>query len=177
MSEKIGPVYAPNDYAGFFRRSAALVIDALILGVAGTAAPWIWYLAAPRIWVTREAYYWIWIAWLIGSFEYLLGFRMTEGGTPGYRLVGIRYASVVSERPTRLALVYRALVAIFLLWGFIFDHFWILVDERKQAWHDKLSGFYVVKRKAEPIGTQRVVRRVINFMTLTFEVWEPAKDR
>jgi hypothetical protein len=46
-----------------------------------------------------------------------------------------------------------------------------------QTMRGKLSGFYVVKRRAEPIGTQRVVRRVIHFMTLTFEVWEPAKDQ
>ena len=46
-------------------------------------------------------------------------------------------------------------------------------DERKQAWHDKVSGFYVVKRNARPIGTRRVVQRLIHFMMLTFVVFEP----
>jgi hypothetical protein len=57
------------------------------------------------------------------------------------------------------------------VWFFALDHFWILVDKRKQAWHDKMSGFFVVKRGSQPIGQCRMVPRVIGFMLLTFTVW------
>lgn len=176
MSEKMGPIYDPRDYAGFLRRSAALVIDLVILGLAGFVTPWLWYFWAPDAWVTEEAYAWIWIVWLLASLAYLVGFRLTARGTPGYRIVGIRYAYMLAGEPSWTNLAFRAVMAVFLLWFFLLDHFWILVDERKQAWHDKVSGFYVVKRGAAPIGTQRIVRRVIQFMMLTFEVWEPAKE-
>ena len=88
----------------------------------------------------------------------------------------IRYAYMLSGRPSVTMLLYRSMMALFLLWFFALDHFWILFDERKQAWHDKVSGFYVVKCRAEPVGTVRVVRRVINFMMLTFVVWEPRES-
>ncbi len=124
------------------------------------------------------------LVWQLGSLDsydelmpfallYSLVFRMTPRGTLGYRTVGIRYAHMLSDRPAWTALAYRAAIALFLLWIFALDHLWILFNRHKQAWHDKVAGFYVVRTNAQPIGTRRVVRRVINFMMLTFVVWEP----
>jgi hypothetical protein len=82
----------------------------------------------------------------------------------------------LNEKPTVLTIFYRAAIAVFLLWFFCLDHIWIAFDERKQAWHDKVSGFYIVKRNARPVGWARINRRVIQFMMLTFPVWEPAES-
>ena len=68
----------------------------------------------------------------------------------------------------------RSLSAVFLMWFFALDHFWILFDERKQAWHDKVSSFYVIKRYAQPIGTRRIVQGITNIFGLTFICMEPA---
>ena len=76
--------------------------------------------------------------------------------------------------PGIVAILIGIVVPVMLF--FAFDHIWILFDEHKQAWHDKLAGFYVVKRKARPCGTQRVTQRIINFMMLTFVVWEGAPE-
>ncbi len=99
-------------------------------------------------------------------------FRPTYG-TPGYRIMRIRYAYAFDRRPSFLAILYRAGMAVFLMLFFLLDHIWILFDPHKQAWHDKVSGFYVVKCDAKPTGTRPVRRRYINFMMLTFPVWEP----
>ena len=115
---------------------------------------------------------------------YALTLRLTMKGTLGYRVLGIRYAYMFGPRPTMLHRVHRVFVGlylIFLLAGRPFGFFaqypiWLLFDERKQAWHDKIAGFYVVKRDARPRGTRRINRRVINFLTLSFVVWEPADD-
>ena len=101
---------------------------------------------------------------------------VTAGGTLGYRIVGIRYAYALGGRPPWYLTMYRSAIAVFLLWTFSLDHLWIAFDKNKQAWHDKLSGFYVVKRRAQPCGTRRIVRRIINFMMMSFVVWEPADD-
>lgn len=175
MSECVGPAYRPGDYAGFVRRTAALAIDAVLLLAVGLSAPFLWYALAPAEWVTEVAYLRIEMAWIIAAIVYMLGFRLTTHGTPGYRIVRIRYAYMLSEKPTFLSLGFRALLALFLMWFFALDHIWILFDKRKQAWHDKVTGFYVVKKDAQPIGTQRIVRRLINFMMLTFVVWEPVE--
>ncbi len=176
MSERLGPIYSRDAYAGFLRRTAALVIDGIILLGFWAAAPELWYAAAPAEWVTEASYAWLHYFLLIADLAYLLGMRLTEKGTVGYRIVGIRYAYVFSGKPILTMLAYRAVLALFLTWFFALNHIWILFDERKQAWHDKVSGFYVVKRNAKPIGTGQVVRRVIEFMMLTFEVWEPKRS-
>ncbi|UCD28674.1 MAG: RDD family protein [Planctomycetota bacterium] len=177
MSVKVGPVYETKDYAGFFRRSSAIVIDLFFLLVLYDVVVWGWYYFAPTVLVTQKSYIWIDIGWIIISFIYLIGLRFSVKGTLGYRIMRIRYAYILWEQPTLLTIAFRSLAAVVLLLFFALDHIWILFDKRKQAWHDKLSGFYVVKRKAQPIGEQEVVQRVINFMMLSFVVWEPADDK
>lgn len=173
MSEQTGPIYSPEAYAGFIRRTLALAIDAAILVTLWVTLPWLWYSSAPPVWVTMESYVWLYAGLIVFAFAYLFGFRLTTGGTPGYRIVRIRYAYMLSGRPSLATIMFRSILALFLLWFFALDHLWILFDERKQAWHDKVSGFYVVKCSAQPVGTTRIVQRVINFMMLSFVVWEP----
>ena len=175
MSEQSGPIYAPDAFAGFVRRTLALIIDAVVLLALWVSVPWVWYAGAPAEWVTEGSYRRVYLVLLILAFAYVFGLRLTENGTLGYRIVGIRYAHVLAGKPKAAALAFRASLALVLLWFFALDHIWILFDERKQAWHDKVSGFYVVKRNARPIGTGRIVQRLIQFMMLTFVVWEPAQ--
>jgi len=174
MSIQMGPIYDARDYAGFWRRTLAMAIDGIILfsGFLGTVLAWT--IVAPDAWVTEQAYGRIFMSFFILGLLYSLGLRFTPEGTLGYRLVGIRYASMVDGKPPVWRILFRSVAAVALLTTFALDHIWILFDERKQAWHDKMSGFYVVKRRAQPLGTQQVVQRVINFMGVTFIVWEPA---
>ncbi len=176
MSHRIGPIYAKKDYAGFIRRTAALILDAIIIISAYFGSAYGWYYLAPAEWVTVQSYKIIEGIWLIATFAYVFGMRLTVRGTLGYRIVGIRYAHMLSSKPSKWALAFRATLAPVLMWFFALDHWWILADPRKQAWHDKMTGFFVVKRHAKPIGECQMVQRVANFMLLTFLVWEPAAD-
>lgn len=176
MSKRYGPVFAKRDYAGFWRRTAALAIDAALLWAAWLGASYGWYFCAPAEWVSRRSYHLITTIWWLFAVAYLFGMRLTPRGTLGYRLVGIRYAYMLREQPTRWSLAFRAALAPLLLWFFALDHLWILADKRRQAWHDKVTGYYVVRNQAHPTGTVQMVQRTINFMQLTFIVWEPAED-
>ena len=177
MSQAIGPIYDRRDYAGFIRRTTAHVIDAAILFAIFAAVLLGWYGLAPAGWATDTANRWIEAGWCLFSFGYMFGFRFLERGTPGYRIMRIRYVYLFSRKPTRTAIMLRSLSAVFLMWFFALDHFWILFDERKQTWHDKISSFYVIKRAAQPIGTRRIVQGVTNIFGLTFICMEPAEDR
>lgn len=173
-SVRVGPVFAPKDHAGFIRRTLALLIDFVILLACWIAMAVVWQISAEQEWISQDTKQGLLLSYLIGCVVYAIGFRLTLRGTPGYRLVGIRYVYMLDEKPGILAVLFRAVAAVALLWGFALDHIWILFDKRKQAWHDKLSGFYVVKKNAQPIGTERIVRRVIYFYSMAFVVWEPA---
>ncbi len=182
MPEMIGPVYARRDHAGFIRRTVALALDLAILFAAhlltGEAlaylAPDTWYdpegWLLPEVVVTYEFSFWVL------AVIYMFGFRLSPFGTPGYRIMRIRYAYAFERGASPLMVLYRAGIAVFLMLFFLLDHLWILFDPHKQAWHDKVSGFYVVKCGAEPIGMRPVRRRYINFMMLTFPVWEPDSE-
>lgn len=177
MSQEFGPIYDRRDYAGFIRRTTALVIDTAILVAIYEATVWGWYGVAPAEWVTEAAYFRIAVGSCVLSFGYMFGFRFLERGTPGYRILRIRYAYMFSRKPTKAAIMLRSLSAVFLMWFFALDHFWILFDERKQSWHDKVSSFYVIKRSAQPVGTRRIVQSVTNIFGLTFICMEPAEHR
>ena len=177
MSQKIGPIYARQDYAGFIRRTLALAFDFLLLLLLYLVVASAWYFLAPWSWQTDRAARWISAGLLLAWWAYMMGMRLSMKGTLGYRLLRIRYACMLNEKPTLLAIAFRSVVAAALMIVFFaVDHLWILCDKRKQAWHDKLSGFYVVKTRACPLGTTPVVRRVVTIMGLTFMFWEPAND-
>jgi uncharacterized RDD family membrane protein YckC len=174
MSEMIGPSYRRKDYAGFFRRTLALFLDLVIVVLVSSVIAEVWRSLAGEAWTEEQADAVMGGVVVIGLVTDMLSFRLLLKGTLGYRIVRIRYAYMLAEKPPLTAIAFRSFAAVVLLLFFGLDHLWILFDEHKQAWHDKISGFYVVKSKAQPTGMQPVVRRLINFFMLTFIVWEPA---
>ena len=75
---------------------------------------------------------------------YPIGFWVLLGQTPGKSLLGVRIARVTGQPLT----VRRALLRYLGYWlsaiplglGFL----WVLMDDRRQGWHDKLAGTCVV---------------------------------
>jgi uncharacterized RDD family membrane protein YckC len=122
------------EYAGFWIRLGAGIIDLLILGlVVGIifcVSP------APIIWVTSG---------LVISFVYWLGFWVWRGQTPGKMAAGIKIIRTDSSPITwQYALLRCAgyiVSAITVFIGFI----WVAFDSRKQGLHDRIADTYVVK--------------------------------
>ncbi len=181
MSELVGPVYAKQDYAGFIRRTVANLLDFVIVYAGATMFLTSLSISAPASWempdgsFTPQVEAWCQFGVSMAIILYMVGMRLFESGTLGYRIVRIRYAYALDGKPSVVTILYRAVMAVFLLWFFCLDHIWIIFDKRKQAWHDKVSGFYVVKCGARPTHTQRMNHRLIDFMSLSFPVWEPAE--
>ena len=176
MSAQAGHIYRRSDYGGFLRRTIALAIDLALWFAVFVVTAITWSLATGALGDDEAPYDWAFLVTDVGFLAYHFALRTTRRGTLGYRIMRIEYAPMLEGPISRLNLFYRAVVAIFLMWFFALDHLWILFDEHKQAWHDKLAGFYVIRRGAKPIATCVVRRRVINFMMLTFVVWEPDGD-
>ena len=176
MSARTGHVYRRSDYGGFLRRTIALAIDLAIWSAVFVVTAIAWFLATDASGDDEAPAVWASLITNVGFLAYNFALRTTRRGTLGYRIMRIEYAPMLEGPISRLGLCYRAVIAIFLMLFFGLDHLWILFDEHKQAWHDKLAGFYVIRRGAKPIATCAVRRRVINFMMLTFVVWEPDGD-
>jgi uncharacterized RDD family membrane protein YckC len=74
---------------------------------------------------------------------YDIGFWLLAGQTPGKRLMGLRIVRTDGQRLTSGNCVRRFIgywLSSFLLLGYL----WVLVDNRRQGFHDKLAGTFVV---------------------------------
>ncbi|MGH2502019.1 MAG: RDD family protein, partial [Ktedonobacterales bacterium] len=141
-------------HAGFASRAIALVIDLVVMSMAVLIAIaliqsvlgffTLYGLIGQRI-TQSDPFRALLVAVtsLIGAvivIGYPVGFWVLLGQTPGKLLMGLRIELVNGQPLTiRYALLRYAgywLSAIPLGLGFL----WVLVDERRQTWHDKLAG-------------------------------------
>lgn len=135
-------VYA--EYAGFWRRFVAYLIDGIILNIID----FIIGLIAGIIFIigSDTAFYAIYYG--IGSFVglvYFVGFWSRKSRTPGKMALGVKIVDGEGQ-PIKLG---RSVLRYFgyfvssvpLGLGFL----WIVWDGRKQGWHDKIAGTYVIK--------------------------------
>jgi len=142
------------EYAGFWIRLGAGVIDLLILGAfVGVLA---YFFPAPAIWLTTGIFV---------SIIYWLGFWVWRGQTPGKMAVGIKVIRTDSS-PVRWQCAVRrclgyVISALTLFIGFI----WVAFDGRKQGVHDKIADTYVVKLPVRQVAfTGRYARGQVGYV-------------
>ena len=132
------------EYAGFWQRAAASLIDWLIVVV----------ISVPVIVLAFGAEYfslepatraWDLVTMLVLGAA-VIGFWRTCGATPGKLAMNIRIVDArTGELPgtgrlvVRLACYFVSAAVLYL--GF----FWIAIDRRKQGWHDKIAGTVVIE--------------------------------
>lgn len=145
-------------YAGFFSRAAAFAIDqAIILGLAFAITVMVDYFINLIF-----GYRWLddlntWgmngvvIATLLSSagitlvisIFYNISFWMLSGQTPGKRVLGLRVVRADGQRLRLSNAIWRQ-VGYWLSMIFYLGFIWILFDNKRQGFHDKLSRTIVV---------------------------------
>jgi len=144
--------------AGFVTRLVAFFIDQVIIGVAlvilmVTVGILFRSFRLSELLGTRDLTLQLvtislGAAGLILSFLYYVGFWLLAGQTPGKAVLGL---AIVQTDGGRLRLG-RATLRWFGYWfsGILFlGYLWILVDDRRQALHDKLARTLVVHRRLD----------------------------
>jgi uncharacterized RDD family membrane protein YckC len=150
-----------GDYAGFVTRSVAFVLDRLIIAIilAGTATFVQFMLQSFQLGQVfgfqtlsqRIALALAGVAAALFNVAYDVGFWMLAGQTPAKRLMGVL---VVRTDGGRLRLG-RAILRWLGYWlsGILFlGYLWVLVDNRRQAFHDKLARTLVIYFQPEAAG-------------------------
>ena len=143
-----------GDYAGFVTRLLAFVIDRIIVFAVVTVVTTVVAFLLDFLKITESLGTPDQVRLIVGGSAggfgliayvvYDVAFRVLAGQTVAMRFLGLR---VVRTDGSRLGWV-RAIIreigyvisAILLFLGFL----WILVDNRRQGWHDKLAGTLVV---------------------------------
>lgn len=150
-------------YAGFVSRLIAFILDLIITVFTVVATTWFfsvtvtvfqisttWEYLLVRFPQLGQIFGWVFNP-LTGSLVALLYillyhalFITVLGQTPGKLLLGLRVLMVDGRqvpfwRAALRTIAYMpSMVVLFL--GFL----WVLVDDERQAWHDKIAGTYVV---------------------------------
>ena len=135
------------EYAGFWLRAGATIIDTILMMV----------IIVPVLTIIYGKGYWASEAVFLGAwdllFNYILPaivvivFWIVKSATPGKILLEIAIVDAeTGGKPSNAQLIGRYFAyyvsALPIMLGFI----WVGLDKRKQGWHDKLAGTVVVKQ-------------------------------
>lgn len=142
-----------GQYAGFVTRLVALIIDRLIISaiifVLAWVAQFVLDLFGVNEWLRTgdlASAIVLGLGLLISALIYLgydILFLVLAGQTPGKWLMGVRVVRTDGARLKGSNAVIRQLgyfVSAVLFLGYL----WVLVDNKRQAWHDKLAGTLVI---------------------------------
>lgn len=145
------------EYVGFWRRSVAYSIDAVLITVVTVTLGYLIYgpdyftlpeSGEPSVRGTADA-----LLTFVLPGVLVIAFWIRAAATPGKMAIGARIVCVQDGSPPgpgRCIGRYFAYVVSALPLGLGF--LWIAFDARKQGWHDKLAGTLVV-RKPRPLAT------------------------
>jgi uncharacterized RDD family membrane protein YckC len=133
-----------HDYASFWQRAVAFLVDWLIVVV----------ISMPVIVVAFGAEYFsldpvrrsgdLLIALVVGAA--IVWFWRSYGATPGKLAVGVKIVDVqTGKAPSTGRLVLRLICYLLSALPLYLGFLWVAVDRRKQGWHDKIAGTIVVQ--------------------------------
>jgi serine/threonine protein kinase/uncharacterized RDD family membrane protein YckC len=126
---------------GFGRRLLAFIIDMIVLQISAVILSNLGESVLDRFTLSSFACLEI-LLYLV----YFVGFWTIAGRTPGKMVLGIKVVGLDGSPVSFGTAILRYIGYVFgfaLLWlGF----FWVAFDGRRQGWHDKLAGTYVVRR-------------------------------
>lgn len=140
------------EYAGFWSRVLASIIDGILITV----------IILPCLWAVYGADYFFVEDFLAGSVDFFLSwvfpalaailFWVYYQATPGKMAISARIVDAKTGKKASTAQYvcrYIGYMPAILVFGI--GIFWVAFDSRKQGWHDKLAGTVVIKKTADKV--------------------------
>ena len=161
-SQQAGQETLLGQYAGFVTRLIAFAFDQLIVGLVVSVV----VLLAEFVTSAFGVNEWFGTGDLTGVIVttlvivtsalifilYDLLFWMLAGQTPGKRFLGVRVVRTDGER-LKWGNAIRRKVGYWISAILFLGYLWVLIDNRRQAWHDHLAGTMVLYSWPEQGGT------------------------
>ncbi|KRI53778.1 RDD family protein [Acinetobacter pittii] len=140
------------EYAGFWLRFGAMIIDSLILFLAIIPAAWIFYrgdydlVFATGLSSQPQNYLFDLIVNYAFPFLYSVLCWLYFAGTPGKRLMRLKVLDEkTGNKLTVMQSIIRYIGYIPSILVFGIGLFWVAFDVKKQGWHDKMAKTVVVR--------------------------------
>ncbi|MGC9514677.1 RDD family protein [Methanocrinis sp.] len=140
---------ADLDLAGVGQRLASYLVDVVVLSVIYIALIFLSgvqieeeAIAGGDFSMTFIAVYILMAAIAIGYYTYFFG----KGQTPGMKLVEVKLIRTDGVEPVGYKKGFFRWIGMEISGMVLFlGYVWILIDKKRQGWHDKIAGTYVVK--------------------------------
>jgi uncharacterized RDD family membrane protein YckC len=146
------------------------LIDAVVVGVLCIVAVlFLWAFASGKSVLAVSA---------IIFFCYFVLLKRSKGGSVGYRLGGVRIVGLDGQPAGLLPLTVRLLFMVLGPVNYPLDLACLSCDTHRQALRDKFTDTFVVKKRAEPAGSGKVIHRfylILGYNFLFREVEEVDK--
>ena len=187
MNDEQAPHPIPlGRYAGFITRFVAFIIDRIIVSfilfIIIWSVEWIANAFAINLLLFHEGTPWelslavtaalYLLFWLL----YDIGFWMLAGQTPGKRVMGVRVVRTDGKR-LKLGNALRREIGYWLSAILFLGYLWILFDNRRQGFHDKLAGTMVVYSWPEDELQVTFVRDRVEHIRYRIQAERDSKDR
>jgi uncharacterized RDD family membrane protein YckC len=153
MNDQHPQVTRLGQYAGFATRLVAFTIDRLIVAGTTTIVVAVTNLVLEALGLDELLDLsgqgslimpvFVAVITLLIPITYDIGFWLLAGQTPGKRAMGLRIVRTDGQRLTPGNCVRRIIgywISAILFLGYL----WVLVDNRRQGFHDKIAGTFVV---------------------------------
>lgn len=127
---------AAGGKVGFWRRTGAYIIDAIVLGIIGAVLGAVLY--GGDQFRSGGLNFLVSIVYFIGFWTYW------NGQTIGDRVLGFRVVKTDGSALTLTTAIIRYIGLIIAFLVVFIGVIWVAFDPQKQGWHDKIAGTYVV---------------------------------
>jgi uncharacterized RDD family membrane protein YckC len=149
-------------YAGFISRTVAKVVDLIVIALTTAFLTWLIATTANLLQLSRMLHYLFTTIGAEEAYNLIFGpvgigvastlyfalyhmFFWTFGGqTPGMALMGLRVVTINGHKLSQWKALVRILGFILSALPLYLGFLWVLIDDERQAWHDKLVGTYVI---------------------------------
>ncbi len=133
-------------YAGFWIRVGAAIIDTILIGLI--TVPILWKIYGPEYFSSDELILGLWdfiVSWVFPAVAVIV-FWVYRSATPGKIMLGLKIIDAkTGERPSVGKCIIRYLCYYVSIIPLCLGLIWVGFDKKKQGWHDKIAGTYVVK--------------------------------
>lgn len=142
-----------QEYAGFWVRTGAAIIDSII--VLLIIVPILTFIYGTEYWLGGSLYSGIWDVLLNYVFPVIavIAFWVYKSATPGKIAMNLTIVDAkTGGKPSTGQFIGRYFAYYISILPFFLGILWVAIDKRKQGWHDKLAGTVVIKSNVtEPV--------------------------
>lgn len=142
-----------QEYAGFWIRTGAAVIDSILILVI--VLPIVSVIYGPEYWLNESLIVGFWdviLNYVLPAIAVIV-FWIYKSATPGKMALRLVIVDArTGEKPTTAQFIGRYLGYYVSMLPLFLGLIWVGIDKRKQGWHDKLAGTVVIRhKKPEPV--------------------------